>query len=74
MRLSAMDGTGSDCVYPFTPHPAITKGIIEAADIPLFSGGGGLTRAFCLYEFICRSTMPNGRLNGPHQLKQLNGG
>lgn len=31
-------------VYPFTPHPAITKCIIEAADIPVFSGvGGGLT-------------------------------
>ncbi|EOH88579.1 hypothetical protein [Enterococcus pallens] len=31
-------------VYPFTPHPAITKSIIEAADIPVFSGvGGGLT-------------------------------
>ncbi len=23
-------------VYPFTPHPAITKSIIEAADIPVF--------------------------------------
>ncbi len=33
-------------VYPFTPHPAITKSIIEAADIPVFSGvGGGLTQA-----------------------------
>lgn len=32
-------------VYPFTPHPAITKGIIEAADIPVFSGvAGGLTQ------------------------------
>lgn len=32
-------------VYPFTPHPAITKSIIEAADIPVFSGvGGGLTQ------------------------------
>ncbi|EOL43895.1 hypothetical protein RV11_GL001090 [Enterococcus phoeniculicola] len=32
-------------VYPFTPHPAITKGIIEAANIPVFSGvGGGLTQ------------------------------
>lgn len=31
-------------VYPFTPHPAITKSIIEAAEIPVFSGvGGGLT-------------------------------
>lgn len=32
-------------VYPFTPHPAITKSLIEAADIPVFSGvGGGLTQ------------------------------
>ncbi|QIL46229.1 hydrolase [Vagococcus coleopterorum] len=32
-------------VYPFTPHPAIMKGVIEAADIPVFSGvGGGLTQ------------------------------
>lgn len=32
-------------VYPFTPHPAITKSIIEVADIPVFSGvGGGLTQ------------------------------
>ena len=32
-------------VYPFTPHPAITKSIIEAADIPVFSVvGGGLTQ------------------------------
>ncbi|WP_159721813.1 hydrolase [Enterococcus sp. CSURQ0835] len=35
-------------VYPFTPHPAITKCIIEAADIPVFSGvGGGLTHGQC---------------------------
>ncbi|MGX7351165.1 hypothetical protein RU97_GL000123 [Enterococcus canis] len=32
-------------VYPFTPHPAITQSIIQAADIPVFSGvGGGLTQ------------------------------
>lgn len=32
-------------VYPFTPHPGITKSIIEAANIPVFSGvGGGLTQ------------------------------
>lgn len=32
-------------VYPFTPHPTITKCITEAADIPVFSGvGGGLTQ------------------------------
>lgn len=32
-------------VYPFIPHPGITKSIIEAANIPVFSGvGGGLTQ------------------------------
>ncbi|NLJ40656.1 MAG: hydrolase [Clostridiales bacterium] len=31
-------------VYPFTPQPAITKAIITAADVPVFSGvGGGVT-------------------------------
>lgn len=38
------DANAVIAVYPFTPHPAITKSIIEAADIPVFSGvGGGLT-------------------------------
>ncbi|MGX7030282.1 hydrolase [Vagococcus zengguangii] len=32
-------------VYPFTPHPTITKSITEAADIPVFCGvGGGRTQ------------------------------
>ena len=32
-------------VYPFTPHPAITKSIIESAHLPVFFGvGGGLTQ------------------------------
>ena len=32
-------------VYPFTPHPTITKSITEAADIPVFCGvGGGTTQ------------------------------
>lgn len=31
-------------VYPFTPQPAITKAIITAADVPVFTGvGGGVT-------------------------------
>lgn len=31
-------------VYPFTPQPVITRALIEAADVPVFSGvGGGLT-------------------------------
>lgn len=46
--LAIIRNTNADAViavYPFTPHPAITKGIVEAADIPVFSGvGGGLTQ------------------------------
>lgn len=39
------DANAVIAVYPFTPHPAITKSIIEAASIPVFSGvGGGLTQ------------------------------
>jgi hypothetical protein len=39
------DANAVIAVYPFTPHPGITKSIIEAADIPVFSGvGGGLTQ------------------------------
>lgn len=40
-----IDADAVIAVYPFTPHPTITKCIIEAADIPVFSGvGGGLTQ------------------------------
>lgn len=46
--LAIIKNTNADAiiaVYPFTPHPAITQGIIQAADIPVFSGiGGGLTQ------------------------------
>ena len=46
--IAIIRNTNADAViavYPFTPHPAITKSIIEAADIPVFSGvGGGLTQ------------------------------
>ncbi len=32
-------------VYPFTPQPAITRGVMAAADMPVFVGvGGGVTR------------------------------
>lgn len=32
-------------VYPFTPQPAITRAILSAADMPVFTGvGGGVTR------------------------------
>lgn len=52
--ISIIRNTNADAViavYPFTPHPAITKSIIEAADIPVFSGvGGGLTQGSrCTY-------------------------
>ncbi len=40
-----IDADAVIAVYPFTPHPTITKCIIEAADVPVFSGvGGGLTQ------------------------------
>lgn len=32
-------------VYPFTPQPTITRAILSAADMPVFTGvGGGVTR------------------------------
>ena len=32
-------------VYPFTPQPAITRAIMDVADMPVFAGvGGGVTR------------------------------
>lgn len=35
---------GIIAVYPFTPQPIITQAVIEAADLPVFTGvGGGLT-------------------------------
>ncbi len=50
--IAIIRNTNADAViavYPFTPHPAITKAIIEAADIPVFSGvGGGLTQGFLI--------------------------
>jgi len=40
-----IDADAIIAVYPFTPHPTITKAIIESADVPVFSGvGGGLTQ------------------------------
>lgn len=40
-----IDADAIIAVYPFTPHPSITKCIIEVADVPVFSGvGGGLTQ------------------------------
>lgn len=40
-----IDADAAIAVYPFTPHPTITKSIMEAADIPVFCGvGGGTTQ------------------------------
>ena len=30
-------------VYPFTPQPTITEAIIEASEVPVFAGVGGMT-------------------------------
>jgi len=62
-------------VYPFTPHPAITKAIIEAADIPVFSGvGGGLTQGF-RSSYMSMFAEAQGSigvvLNGPTPLKTV---
>lgn len=45
--VSIIRNTNADsviAVYPFTPQPIITRGIMTVADIPVFCGvGGGLT-------------------------------
>lgn len=62
-------------VYPFTPHPAITKSIIEAADIPVFSGvGGGLTqglRSSYMSMFAESQGSLGVVLNGPTPLETI---
>lgn len=62
-------------VYPFTPHPAITKAIIEAADIPVFSGvGGGLTngaRSSYMSTFAEAQGSIGVVLNGPTPLETV---
>ena len=62
-------------VYPFTPHPAITKSIIEAADIPVFSGvGGGLThgtRANYMSLFADAQGSIGVVLNGPTPIETI---
>ena len=46
--VSIIRNTNADAViavYPFTPQPIITQAVMEAADIPVFTGvGGGLTQ------------------------------
>lgn len=62
-------------VYPFTPHPAITKSIIEAVDIPVFSGvGGGLTqgtRASYMSLFAEAQGSIGVVLNGPTPIETV---
>ena len=50
--IAIIRNTNADAViavHPFTPHPAITKAIIEAADIPVFFGG---RRRFDSSDFV----------------------
>ena len=76
--IAIIRNTNADAViavYPFTPHPAITKAIIEAADIPLFSGvGGGLTQGF-RSSYMSMFAEAQGSigvvLNGPTPLKTV---
>ncbi len=76
--IAIIRNTNADAViavYPFTPHPAITKAIIEAADIPVFSGvGGGLTQGFSS-SYMSMFAEAKGSigvvLNGPTPLKTV---
>jgi hypothetical protein len=76
--IAIVRNTNADAViavYPFTPHPAITKSIIEAADIPVFSGvGGGLTqgtRSSFMSVFAEAQGSLGVVLNGPTPLKTV---
>lgn len=76
--IAIIRNTNADAViavYPFTPYPAITKAIIEAADIPVFSGvGGGLTQGF-RSSYMSMFAEAQGSigvvLNGPTPLKTV---
>lgn len=76
--IAIIRNTNADAViavYPFTPHPAITKAIIEAAVIPVFSGvGGGLTQGF-RSSYMSMFAEAQGSigvvLNGPTPLKTV---
>ncbi len=76
--IAIIRNTNADAViavYPFTPHPAITKAIIEAADIPVFSGvGGGFTQGF-RSSYMSMFAEAEGSigvvLNGPTPLKTV---
>lgn len=49
--IKNIDADAVFAVHPFTPQAAITKGIVSAADIPVFAGaGGGLTSGIRMLE------------------------
>lgn len=63
-------------VYPFTPHPAIVKSIIQVASNPVFAGvGGGTTKGFRSAQ-IASQAEANGAaavvLNGPAPASTIN--
>lgn len=62
-------------VYPFTPHPAITKSIIEACDIPVFSGVGGGTTQGTRSSYMSMFAEAQGSLgvvlNGPTPIETV---
>ena len=76
--IAIIRNTNADAViavYPFTPHPATTKALIQAADIPVFSGvGGGLTQGF-RSSYMSMFAEAQGSigvvLNGPTPLKTV---
>lgn len=71
------DANAVIAVYPFTPHPAITKSIIEAADIPVFSGvGGGTTqgrRSYYMSMFAEAQGSIGVVLNAPTPVETVKG-
>lgn len=76
--IAIIRNTNADAViavYPFTPHPAITKSIIEAADIPVFSGvGGGTTQGSrCAYMSLFAESQGSIGvvLNGPTPMETI---
>lgn len=62
-------------VHPFTPQPAISGGIIQAADIPVFAGvGGGLTRGERVTQIALFSEMQGAVgvvVNAPTENKSI---
>lgn len=49
--IKNVDADAVFAVHPFTPQSAITKGIVSAADVPVFAGvGGGITNGARMLE------------------------